>query len=65
MKNNDINSIEVSSQENQNIERSRAGKSVGYRSPRVVEIGKAEGLVRNDINGRLKDYSGSWYVWGS
>lgn len=61
MKNNDNNSIEVSSQANQNIVRAR--KSAGYRSPRVVEIGKAEGLVRNDSRGNVKDYSNSWYCY--
>lgn len=65
MKNIDNNNIELSSQGNHNTERAREGKNAGYRSPRVVELGKAEGMVRNSITGHIKDYSGTWYVWGS
>ena len=36
-----------------------------YRKPRLVEIGSAVQLVRNNISGHIRDYSGSWYVWGS
>lgn len=44
-------------------EHNQSGKEMEYRSPRVVEIGKAEGLVRNRSDGKVKDWSNSWYTY--
>ena len=37
----------------------------GYRRPRVVPIGTATELVRENSRGKELDGSGGWYVWGS
>jgi hypothetical protein len=36
-----------------------------YEPPFFVELGPTSKLIRQDINGHLKDGNGGWWVWGS
>ncbi len=40
-------------------------KPSSYQSPRIVTLGKAVKLIRQDSSGQLKDGTGGWYVYGS
>jgi hypothetical protein len=40
-------------------------KPSSYQSPRIVTVGKAVKLIRQQSSGQLKDGTEGWYVYGS